>query len=321
MSSEYLYWYLVWATPSIRNLGSGTTFAEISGKVARTIPLRLPPRPEQDRIVAAIEEQFSRLDAARRLLVSSLDRIEGMRRAVLDQTHQSNCPQMSLAELASLITDGDHRPPARVASGVPHLTAKHIRNGRLVFEGCTFVSEEGYEQTTRRYLPQAGDVVITCVGTIGETAVVSGDVRFSADRNLAAVRLPDDHFRMTPQYLQMVLSSPSYRQRLTSASGSTAQPHLYLRDLRAIKVPVPDLDDQIEIVRETERGLSLADALAMTVKRSLFRSAQLRRSVLEQAFFGRLVPQDAGDEAATDLLARITAEGVSRPPSRRRRRE
>jgi type I restriction enzyme S subunit len=317
---EYLLYFLKSEALEGRlgDVARGVGIYHIGAAGLSTYRLPVPPLDEQRRIVNVIEEHFSRLDAGWRLLVSLMNRIERLRGAVLDRMHQIDSREIPLDAVASMITDGDHRPPPRVASGVPHLTAKHVRKGRLMFDGCTFVSEEGYAQTSRRYAPQAGDVVITCVGTIGETAVVPEGVRFSADRNLAAVRLQDDQNHMTPQYLQMVLSSPSYRQLLAAASGSTAQPHLYLRDLRALKVPVPALYDQQEMVREAELALSLADALGTTVERSLHRSAQLRRSVLQRAFSGRLTGQDPTDETGTELLARgTTRRAVTAKPGRR----
>jgi type I restriction enzyme S subunit len=107
MSAEYLYWYLVWATPSIRNLGSGTTFAEISGKVARTIPLLLPPRREQGRIVAAIEEQFSRLDAGVAALERAKRKLPKLRMSALQaalepSARDRNWPQFQLADVAEV---------------------------------------------------------------------------------------------------------------------------------------------------------------------------------------------------------------------------
>lgn len=62
--SDYLYWALVHLTPAIREMGTGTTFPEVSKKKAAEIVVAVPPVNEQRRIVAATEEQFSRLDAA-----------------------------------------------------------------------------------------------------------------------------------------------------------------------------------------------------------------------------------------------------------------
>lgn len=62
ISSEYLYWYMQYATNMVKTRASGTTFAEISGKAMASVPVVLAPTNEQRRIVAAIEQQFSRLD-------------------------------------------------------------------------------------------------------------------------------------------------------------------------------------------------------------------------------------------------------------------
>ncbi|MFB7222878.1 restriction endonuclease subunit S [Streptomyces sp. NPDC056227] len=64
VDAKYLYWYLVFATPEIEERASGTTFKEISGKKFAETKLVLPPLAEQRRIVVALEDHLSRLDAA-----------------------------------------------------------------------------------------------------------------------------------------------------------------------------------------------------------------------------------------------------------------
>ena len=64
IASSFVYFYLLRAKETVQSLGGGTTFKEISGAAAATIPLALAPLPEQHRIVAEIETQFTRLDAS-----------------------------------------------------------------------------------------------------------------------------------------------------------------------------------------------------------------------------------------------------------------
>ncbi len=64
IDSSYVYYYLLGSREMIQGMGGGTTFKEISGAAAATIPLTLPPLPEQHRIVAEIEKQFTRLEAS-----------------------------------------------------------------------------------------------------------------------------------------------------------------------------------------------------------------------------------------------------------------
>ena len=73
IDSSFVYYLLLRSREKIRALGVGTTFKEVSATKAATIPLPLPPLPEQRRIVAEIEKQFTRLDAS----VAALKRVQG----------------------------------------------------------------------------------------------------------------------------------------------------------------------------------------------------------------------------------------------------
>ena len=140
----------------------------------------------------------------------------------------------------------------------------------------------------KRYSPVAGDLVVTCVGTVGRTAIVPADFKFSPDRNLAAVRLVAGG--ASTRYLNVVLSSPVHQELIKGASGSTAQPHLYLGDLRALSVPLPPLAEQKRIVAEVERRLSGVEELEAVVSNNLQRATRLRQSILQKAFVGQLLP-------------------------------
>jgi type I restriction enzyme S subunit len=61
---DYIYYYLKHARGIAISLASGTTFLEISAAKAGLIPLPIPPRSEQSRIVNEIEKHLTRLDAA-----------------------------------------------------------------------------------------------------------------------------------------------------------------------------------------------------------------------------------------------------------------
>lgn len=72
LDSTFVYHYLLSATQLLEGLGGGTTFKELSGAAATTIPISIPPLPEQHRIVGEIEKQFTRLDAS----IAALKRVQ-----------------------------------------------------------------------------------------------------------------------------------------------------------------------------------------------------------------------------------------------------
>jgi type I restriction enzyme S subunit len=69
LQPEYAFWWLTFIRPLLEQMGSGSTFAEISGAKAREIPIHLPPLAEQRRIVTKVEEVLARVNAARERLV------------------------------------------------------------------------------------------------------------------------------------------------------------------------------------------------------------------------------------------------------------
>ena len=64
LPSKYVFYYLRFIESDIDALGTGTTFKSISSSTLRALPFPLAPLSEQNRIVAEIEKQFSRLDEA-----------------------------------------------------------------------------------------------------------------------------------------------------------------------------------------------------------------------------------------------------------------
>src|SRR5581483_1923927 len=104
VTSDYLYWFLRYATPAIRELGSGTTFPELSKARAKEIQVPVAPSAEQRRIVAAIEEHFSRLDAAEVLLESAHRRLRVLRRLLFRTAFAGVDARVALAEVAEIVS-------------------------------------------------------------------------------------------------------------------------------------------------------------------------------------------------------------------------
>jgi type I restriction enzyme S subunit len=212
----------------------------------------------------------------------------------------------SMEQISLAVTDGDHNPPKRVGDGVPHLTAMHVKNLKLTVEGCSYISMSDALRVFRRYHPESGDLIITCVGTVGRTAIVPDGFEFSPDRNLAAVRFSD--VGPSAKYVQYFLEAPDTQAKLMSASGSTAQPHLYLGDLRSLLVALPPLSEQEAIIETVEDQLSVIDHLEADLDATVSSAQALRQAILRHAFAGKLVPQYPNEEPASELIRRISTE-------------
>ncbi|MYC36657.1 MAG: hypothetical protein F4X66_07050 [Chloroflexi bacterium] len=99
LESGFVYHYLLSARQLLESLGGGTTFKELSGADAATIPLPLPPLAEQHRIVAAIETQLTRLDASMAALRRAQANLKRYRASVLKEACEGRLVPIE-AELA-----------------------------------------------------------------------------------------------------------------------------------------------------------------------------------------------------------------------------
>ena len=189
--------------------------------------------------------------------------------------------ETKLSEITVKITDGDHNPPKRVTTGIPYLTARNIKHSNIVLTGCSFISLADYKKVSKRYTPFEGDVLVTCVGTLGETAVVGTNTNFAIDRNIAVLR---PNKKILSRFLEYFLNDPEVQQALKTSSGSTAQPHIYLSDLRNTKLSIPTFNEQGEIVKIASRYFQIADHVETQIEKAEVRVSKLTQAILAKTF-------------------------------------
>ncbi len=120
-------------------------------------------------------------------------------------------------------------------------------------------------------------------------------------------------------YTKLFLESNYIETRRLSSGG--VQPNLNLTLIKEIAVPLPPSAEQLRIIAEVDRRLSVAGQAEAALEANLKRAERLRQAILKRAFEGRLVPRDPDDEPASVLLERIRTEKASKErerPGRRR---
>jgi type I restriction enzyme S subunit len=100
-------------------------------------------------------------------------------------------------------------------------------------------------------------------------------------------------------------------EHLRNINQGAAQPNLNTDLIKEIYFPICLPSEQIAVTQKLEAALSEVDQLDQTITTSLQQAEALRQSILKKAFSGQLVVQDADDEPAAALLARIKAERIT----------
>ena len=117
---------------------------------------------------------------------------------------------------------------------------------------------------------------------------------------------------LCPQYLKSFMESQLYWDQLKSGTIATAQPNCNGKTLGRMLLPIPPKAEQRRLVEKLESLIPLfkrytkaqfeLDALNEGI------NEKLKKSILQEAIQGKLIPQDPSDESVSDLLSRIRAE-------------
>ncbi len=296
--------------------------AGISGSSLKAIYIPLPPLTEQRRIVAALEGCLSRLATGGSLLEAGKRRLVALDSAGSRsmQGELSGAPTVCLGDLISEPLRNGHSAPASDTGAVRTITLSAVTQGE--FSG-RFTKMTGADSVRVRDLwLRSGDILIQRSNTpelVGTSALYRGPNDWAIFPDLLIrVRLRED---VIPEYILLVLQSPEsrryFRSRAKGLAGS--MPKIDQQTIRALPLKLPSVDQQVEIVRQARELKSRIENLRAVCVTTTRRSTRLRASLLTEAFAGRLVPQDPGDEPASELLARIQAERATAAPKQKAR--
>ena len=181
--------------------------------------------------------------------------------------------------------------------GIPYITgASNIENGNVLINRWT---EYG------RAFAYCGDVLLTCKGTVGTMAVLQ-EPQVHIARQIMAIRPISELY---VPYIQLVLET--LVEDLKAAAKSMI-PGIAREDVLQSLFPVPPVSEQKRIVHKvSELSPCLEQYAAADTKLLSLNTGfpeAIKKSILQEAVQGKLVPQDPTDEPAEALLERIRAK-------------
>ena len=230
-----------------------------------------------------------------------------------DQHHQletelpSGWALARLDQICKEIVDCPHSTPRWTDKGVACVRTTEFRPGRLLLDQVRYVSESTYQARIARLKPEPEDILYSREGGIlGIACLVPPGVKLCLGQRMMLMRAT-----VSNRYLMHILNCPRILSLVAKLTGGSASPHLNVGDVKAFPIPFPPREEQLAIVQEIERRLSVIDEVEAQVDTNLKRAARLRQGILKRAFEGRLVPQDPNDEPAERLLERIRRERQS----------
>jgi type I restriction enzyme S subunit len=138
------------------------------------------------------------------------------------------------------IIDYRGKSPTKTSSGIPLITARVVKDGRILTPD-EFIAPEEYEEWMRRGLPHAGDVLITTEAPLGEVAQLDGRKVALAQRLIALRGKPGV---MDNTFLKFLLKSQPIQDALKARSTGTTVSGIRQSELRKIQLPIPTIEEQ-----------------------------------------------------------------------------
>ena len=211
-------------------------------------------------------------------------------------------------ELSQSIQYG-YNAPAKQAGRIKMVRISDIQDNKVLWDSVPYCDIE--ESNIDTYLLQANDILFARTGgTVGKSYLV----KIVPEEAIYAGYLIRTRYSkfLCPEYLKFFMESELYWTQLRNGTIATAQPNCNGKTLSNMIVPVPPIEEQYRIVSKTEELLPYIEQYEkaetqLTQLNTTF-PEMLKKSILQEAVQGKLVPQNPDDEPASVLLERIRAE-------------
>ena len=186
--------------------------------------------------------------------------------------------------MLSLLKDGTHGTHQDAEEGPYLLSAKNIKNGQIIIDDSSDrkISEDEFNQIHTKFTLENGDILLTIVGSIGESAILESAGKFTFQRSVAFLRPSEE---MTSRFLKTEIESVQFQKELNDRKSQSAQPGVYLGDLSKIPIYITSKEEQKKI----GKYFSHLDNLITLHHRKYMKNIDLSLFAWEQRKLGELV--------------------------------
>jgi restriction endonuclease S subunit len=283
LSGKFIFYQA--QSPNFKNqlekLATGTTVSIVNKRNFETINICVPPLPEQQAIVAKIEELLSELENGKQQLLTAQQQLKVYRQSLLKWAFEGK-EQTTVGELFDFVGGGtpSKKIPEYWQGQIPWASVKDVK-GDYLNNTQDRISVEGLKDSASN-LAKPKDVILITRISPGKTIITNIETAINQD-----LKIVKPKFETTPKFIFYVFKSIEW-ECIKKSSGTTVL-GINLTNLKEISVPKLNLKEQQIIVDELESKLTVCDKIEETISQSLQQAETLKQSVLKKAFEGKLI--------------------------------
>jgi type I restriction enzyme S subunit len=290
LNTKYLYYFLLGNVTLLNELGTGTTFKELSKTALERVEIPLPSIPEQQRIVVILDQAFADIEKARANAEQNLKNARELFDSYLNQVFSQRGDGWVDKPLGDTCTFSSGGTPSKKNSSywtgnIPWVSGRDMKSTQLS-DSLLHISQSAVIESSTRMAP-AGSLLILVrgMGLAHGAQVAELTVPCTYNQDIKGIH-PDS--KLVSRYLVFALRFKiNYSDSiLSSAAHGTLK--IDMAELKNVIIPVPPTTQQRTIVNRINSLITEVNNLETIYKRKLKALDELKKSILQKAFSGEL---------------------------------
>jgi len=306
LDKKYAYYMLGFPLKCINDVTYSTTVKHLSTYDILDSILPVPPINEQKEIANYLDKKCGEIDKAIATQEKRVELLKELRQNIITKAVtrgiNPNAPlkdsgvewigevpehwnRMQLKNALVSMQDGTHGSFQRVESPYLLLSAKNVfEDGIHITSNESTISEADYQSIISNGYPQKGDVVVCCVGTIGRCCLYEESMPLAFQRSVTFLRAKKT---VSNKYILYIIRSNITQVQLITLAKTSAQSGIYMGDLSSIKIVLPPLSEQQEIVSYIESQTARLDASIEKAEHQIELLQELKQSIITEVVTGK----------------------------------
>lgn len=261
----------------------------ISTKQILSIPIPLPPLPTQKLIVQKLDSSFKKIDKSIELTKKNLKNIEELNKSVLEKVFSDWDYEIKTIDKISENVQYWYTWKTTEKWQVKYLRITDIQENKIIWEDVPYVKIE--ENEISKYSLNEWDIVFARTwATVWKSCLIDRNWIWNIFASYL-IRIVWKKEIINPSFMQYFFYSKNYWEQIWFDVVWAAQPNFNWTKLKQIKIPLPPLQKQKEIVIQLDKVFEKNKALKQSYEKKLKDLEEMKQSLLKEAFEGRLVKE------------------------------
>jgi type I restriction enzyme S subunit len=295
LDTKFLYYFLLKSVSLLNDLGSGTTFKELSKTALEKVEIPHPEITEQKHIVAILEQAFADIEQARAKTEQNLKNARELFESYLQQVFSERGEgwrASKLKEITSKIGSGSTPRGGRASyksEGISLIRSMNVHDRRFKNKDLAFIDDQQADKLSN-VVVENNDVLLNITGASVARCCLAPEEYLPARVNQHVSIIRADRTVISPAFLNFVLTSKYYKDQLLGIgeAGSTRQA-ITKTQIEEFEVSYPEnLEDQQNLLSSLYSLEEKTNDIQRIYRKKLLDLDELKKSILQKAFSGEL---------------------------------